>query len=388
MNLSTNHNQNQAFNHNEIQKLCLNNSYCNELDNWFDELDDKTIEIINNNLMKEEDESDNDFISEKLLHKSAPVNLSDDDKEEKTSVNNEEITIKYINVDEIIAGPSDSLTSNELIHNECSIAYFIQVLMEGTTNNKFKSVKTFNSDLTMDKINSIIEYLSWISNVSELLANRIGQEILVYKNEGMPVIIRSSYNFCTKYTQCKNFYSIRETPCCKEHHYVHSLLKYDIDSVVMFLKYIVANNLIMTNEELNNLYLSIKTICFVARHMGKEISYIDHVTKNNSEKFHRNNPIDMSKKKIICMSQRSNHQFKNHNGSHTSRNYENHNNWNSCSSSSWKGKSQPWVERTNSAKIESTNKNGFRKFNRVNIKTNTNKPVTTSTNRYSLLSDY
>lgn len=53
----------------------------------------------------------------------------------------------------------------------------------------------------------------------------------------------------------------------------------------------------MTKEELNNLYLSIKTICYVTRHMEKEISCVDFITKNNSETFHRNNPIDINRKK-------------------------------------------------------------------------------------------
>ena len=276
----------------------------NELDSWFNELDEKTIEIINNNLMKEEEESDNDIL---LDNKHNHVSIDKDNKNELALSDDEvtDITVKYINVDEIIAKCPESLSSNDLIHNVCSIAYFVQVLMEGSANNKFKSLKTFNTDLSLEKIKSIIDYLRWISTISETLAKRIGQEIMCYKNEGIPVIIRSSYNFCTKYTQCKNFYSIRETPVCREHHYVHSLLKYDVDSVIMFLEYIVKNTITMTNEELNNLYLSIKTICFVARHMGKEISYIDHVTKNNSEKFHRNNPIEIiSKKKGVTTTRR------------------------------------------------------------------------------------
>lgn len=259
----------------------INNDACSdELDDWFNELDDKTIEIINKNLIKEEEPD-----KENLIDIKQPPN---DETAEMT---------KCICVDDILKKDPSSFTSNELIQYECSIAYFIQVLMEGSINNKIKSSKIYDNDLTFEKIQSIIEYLEWISLACETLAKKIGQELLVFE-EDKPSIVRSSYNFCIKYTQCKNFYSKYETPNCKEHHYVHSLLKYDIDSVIAFLKYVIKNNIVMSKEELNNLYLSIKTICFVTRHMAKEISYIDYITKNNSETFHRNNPIEINKKKI------------------------------------------------------------------------------------------
>ncbi|XWV25668.1 mg301 protein [Tupanvirus deep ocean] len=265
------------------------NACADELDSWFNELDDKTIEIINNNLINEED-SDNDNASEQ---KTSAVTSDDDD-------DNLENTTKCISVEDILLKDPNTLTSYELIKHECSIAYFVQVLMEGSTiNNKIKSLKPHDSDLTIDKMQSIVEYLNWISISSETLAKRINQELLVYKPDSKPCIVRSSYNFCTKYTQCKNFYSKHETPNCKEHHYVHSLLKYDVDSVIVFLNHVIKNSLSMTKEELNNLYLSIKTICFVTRHMAKEISYIDYITKNNSETFHRSNPIELNKKKNI-----------------------------------------------------------------------------------------
>ena len=101
---------------------------CNsELDNWFNELDEKTIEIINNNLMKEEDEPDNVFISD---NRSDSTMSNDEDRAD--------ITIKCVDIDEILFRRTESLTSDELIHDECSIAYFVQLLMEGASNNKFK----------------------------------------------------------------------------------------------------------------------------------------------------------------------------------------------------------------------------------------------------------
>ena len=253
-----------------------------ELDSWFNDLDEKMVEIINNDLIKEEAADDNES----------------DHSEEITDDNDDPIDAsEYIYVEDILKKNYESLTSNQLIQYECSIAYFIQVLMEGSNVNKIKSYKIHDTNLTFEKLADIVIYLSWISSASEILAKRIGQELLAFVPDNTPSIVRSSYNFCTGCTQCKKFYRKHETPICKEHHYVHSLLKYDVDSVIFFLGQIIKNNVTMNKEELNNLYLSIKTICFVTRHMAKEISYIDYITKNNSENFHRNNPIDLTRKK-------------------------------------------------------------------------------------------
>jgi hypothetical protein len=269
----------------------------NDLGNWFNELDEKTIEVLNESLISEELESGelNDPVElDNSTDMVCPFQMSECDNEDSTE------NTKIIIVDDILDKDPNILSSYEVMQYECHIAYFVQVLMEGSNgNNKIKSNKSYDNELTFDKMQSIVEYLSWISFASEILAKKINQEVLVYNPELKPSIVRSSYNFCTQYTRCKNFYSKHEIPTCKEHHYVHSLLKYDIDSVIIFLNYVVENKFTMTKEELNNLYLSIKTICFVTRHMSKEISYIDYITKNNSEAFHRNNPIDLVKKKIL-----------------------------------------------------------------------------------------
>ena len=166
-------------------------------------------------------------------------------------------------------------------------------------NSKLESIKVSDKLMTVARLTDIIIYLEWISSASEILSNRIKQEILKYvppMDSTIPPIVRSSYIFCIKSTQCKNFYNKDEFPKCKNHHYVHSLLKYDTDSIIMFLKYIIDNGLELTIDQLNNLYLSVKTICFVIRNMQKEICYIHHITKNNSEIYHRCNPIDLCKK--------------------------------------------------------------------------------------------
>lgn len=260
-----------------------------DLEDWFNELDDKSIEIITNNLVKEEELSSVENNEVKLTNESSDT--------------------EYIYIEDILNINMNDLNSNDLIQYQCSVAYFIQVLIEGTSINRIKTLKTHDKELTKDKITDVIQYLKWISNACTILASRINQEILTYtpnKNTCVPSIIRSSYNFCNKYTQCKNFYSKHEIPTCKEHHYVHSLLKYDIESVINFLKFVVEHDVDMSKEHLTDLYLSIKTVCFVSRHMAKEINYIHYITKNNSETFHRNNPMEISRKKNFIKKPRIN----------------------------------------------------------------------------------
>ena len=253
-------------------------------DNNLDELSwsncvDENVEIINNEMVTEE------------------ISVPDNKKNGEIINNSPDSITKYICVEDIMKENLLVLTSNEILQYECSIAYFIQALFEGDTTNKLKSIKKYDNDLTFEKIQSIIEYLRWISNASAILAKKIGREIIPLKNTEPPSIIRSSYNFCSRYTQCKNFYSKQQEPICTEHHYVHSLLKNDVESVMAHLNYICQNKIVLTKENLENIHMSIKTICFVTRHMAKEISYIDYITKNNSEIFHRNNPMDANKKK-------------------------------------------------------------------------------------------
>lgn len=209
---------------------------------------------------------------------------------------------KCICIEDIMKENLNNLTTNEILQYECSIAYFIQALFGGVINNKLKSNKNYDNDLTFEKIESIIEYLQWISNACIFLAKKIGQEIIPFKCTDPPTIIRSSYNFCSMYTHCKNFYSKQQEPTCTEHHYVHSLLRNNIESLIEYLNYVNKNNLPFNKEKTDNINMSIKTICFVTRHMAKEISYIDDITKKNSELFHRNNPINVNKKKSTTKS--------------------------------------------------------------------------------------
>lgn len=349
-----------------IKKNTESNSWFDENDTWCNELDEKTIEIINSNLMTEED-SDND----------------NKDCEVSDEINSNYDNSVCICVDDILEKDPNLLSSNEVMQYECTIAYFVQVLTEESID-KLKSDSFDCGELSADKIKDIIGYYKWISISSDILSRRIKQEPIFNKFEERPTIIRSSYNFCTGYTQCKKFYSKHEKPKCKEHHFVHSLLKCDVDSVIAFLNYILENNIIMSISELNNLYLSIKTICFVTRHMAKEISYIDQITNNNSEFFHRNNPVEFKRgKRDRGISNHSNSVHSNSNNPETLRKS---NSRYGRSNKFYKFKKSPESRSSHPGLHNRENKYGNRNKTSGAFINTSNKPmVITSNNIYSVL---
>lgn len=307
-----------------------------DADSWFDQTPSATMIIT-----KPEDETDQTDNHHQHQH-SRQIDMSgelikeeDSDSDDNTGCfldnddeNDSDDGTQIIFVENILLKDPLTMKANEVIQDQCTIGYFTQVLFEGSPFNKTKQNRdsecghlysTSNStsyspshtmsqstpstvdpckELTIEKLTDIISYLSWISLSAGILADRIQQEHMHFVlDENYPRIVRSSYNFCVKYTQCKNYYTKKEKPTCNEHHFVHSILKYDVDSVIAFLRHIVGKNRLLSWDERESVYSSIKTVCFVTRHMAKEIGYIDYLTKKNSEDYHRSNPIDVTKRR-------------------------------------------------------------------------------------------
>lgn len=217
-------------------------------------------------------------------------------------INNECIS-ETIYVDDILTIDIENLSSHRIINYECLISLYIQTLMEELMQIKTKNINNNIKieNFTPELINYVIEYLSWISISCELLAKRIGQDIYVHEKIKNPSIIRSSYNFCPNYTHCNKFYcsdslqqsntnlSCNKNISCKDHHYVHNLLKLDVDSLIYYLRHLISIKRKPKYEEFANIYSSIKTICYVTRHMVKEINYIEYFSRGKSEYYHKNN---------------------------------------------------------------------------------------------------
>jgi hypothetical protein len=213
-----------------------------------------------------------------------------------------------IYIEDILEINPETLSSCKAIKYECFLSSFIIAIINNSSNKDEKYSYKNTQSLSLNTIKDIITYLKWISRCSEVLAKRIGQTLIEnnFPKDSVPHLIRSSYTFCNRYIQCKDFYNKFEEPTCHRHHYVHSLLKNNTDSIIYFLEYYLEKSkeqnskdqvpeqeghLLISNDDAYNFFLSIKTLIYVTKHMEKEISCIEFMTNNNSEKFHRNNPF-------------------------------------------------------------------------------------------------
>lgn len=290
-----------------------NNRYIDKLEEWFNEISDDEIENI--------DECKTEGGS---IHS----------KDKQCSNNENEIII--IEIDDIIEKNPSQFTSYLLLQYQFKICFYVQNMIDEFllskktkefhscknsthiqetdcdnnftntdniidnctifTNNICKddndSFKTINTDINCNMA-KILPYLNWISLSAEVLANRIGQ--IPIENKFPDMINRSSYNFCYAGDQCKKYYSRYEVPTCKNHHYVHYLLKHDVDSVINFLNNRIATNTGYSEKDINEIKSSIKTVNFVSNHMASEIAHIERTVKCDSEIFHRSNPIEIHK---------------------------------------------------------------------------------------------
>lgn len=197
---------------------------------------------------------------------------------------------EYIYIEDIIEKKINILDSDTLLQYIYIVSQFIKIFLEKSYYDNFLCT---DDNVFMEKIQNIIECLHWMSMTCSELAGRINQKIIDYipnhKNNILS-ISRSSYNFCEKYIQCENFYNKNSIPTCKNHHYVYPLLKYDIESIKICLKSINNSYFETFTKFYNELMISINTICFVSRHMAKELKCskkIDNVCPNF---FHRDNP--------------------------------------------------------------------------------------------------
>lgn len=230
-----------------------------------------------------------------------------DEKETETIIPHDSAIVKYsepldqyvtnanviiVCIDDILQTDIGNMSSFEILRNQCHVAYFIQQIYQQMPDKIYMFSK--------ETLVNIYGYFEYLSKCSSILAERIGQTPLLYRtnHNRKPYIIRSSYSFCNKYTQCRNFYCKITCPTCTDHHFVHNILKHDIDSVMAFLKYMIERNATFTEEDERNFLLSIRTICFVTRHMANEIADIHSLTDKKSENFHRNNPCKIFKNTV------------------------------------------------------------------------------------------
>lgn len=270
-----------------------------ELDTWFVGLDSTEIEVI-----QQDGGSDN------ITNDIENMNNRIDSMLEEMGNNMDNIKCSF-NIEDILEMDYSTMGTIDVIYKQYMIISYIKALIENQSSSYFgnilQSIDVASANVESNEIikgfelfEDISSYLKWIHNSSKNLAERIGQTSTVFHplfdKGGVPLIIRSSYNFCTGAHRCKNFYNKKEMPKCRNHHYVHILLKCDVESLITFINHIISNKIIPLPEQLSNFYLSVKTIWYVIKTMHCEINHVHYDTNGNSEPYHRNNIFDGQKK--------------------------------------------------------------------------------------------
>ena len=232
-------------------------------------------------------------------------NVSFDDKEIRELIE-QDLQIKVdeiVVVEDIINLDITKMKTIDILHYQSYLAYYLHSVFIGSE--KKNNVISMNSAMsgTMNDlpIDYIIGILNWLSKCTTLLAERINQKLISLPEEefterslpkGTQTLVRSFYNFCERGPMCIGYYSLKREPTCTNQHYVHSILKYDIDSIKNFLE----SHRQDYQSFLNDINVSLRTILFVINHMYKEINYIDYYSNGESEKLHRHNPMELPPK--------------------------------------------------------------------------------------------
>jgi hypothetical protein len=250
------------------------------LPKWEDNVDEINIKVI-----EKEKETENDLVIKK----------NQCEIKEKKKYNN--ALIKTYAIDTIFTSDINNAESNKIISWNYIVSKFTLKIIKD---------QDLKKQIDKKKIESIKYYLEYISKFNQILSTRISQSLLKYDFDvNNPIIARSSYKFCSAGAQCKKFYNKHKNPTCKYHHYVHSILKYDVDSVICFLDHSLSNNIILNTEILENIFTSLKTIKYVSKHMKKEMMEIIDVTCNELIFYHRNNPYNQYIKNFKIMKNRN-----------------------------------------------------------------------------------
>lgn len=175
-------------------------------------------------------------------------------------------------IEDILLLDINKLDSITLINYNTYCIYFAQKIF----NDHIENINYIMSDL--------LDYLVWMSRTSSLLSKKIMQP-KIHKDKNKNVIIRSSYIFCDKNIECQNFYG--KAKSCNKHHYVHSLVKNDIDILISFMKNKIENNISFSNNDKLDIAISLKTLYFVFVHMATEANHISN-TYDTFDIAHKN----------------------------------------------------------------------------------------------------
>lgn len=236
------------------------------------------------------DEDSNDTIDENVLKN---ISWADSVEQELSSsmdikvFSNEQKNECNINIENVIYGKIDSLTDINIMDYQTIII-----------NNLRKEIKAVDDKIAEHlDINNLILKLNWLKETSKYLSDKLGQTIVLHKDNDPTILSRSSYKFCNNNFECQYNYNIKKHCGCYARHFVHNLVNADI---VALLEYINMNKTNFSPIIIGEIRKSINTISFVIGHMYEELKNAQTFNFFNSKNNHiERNPKKKNKKIII-----------------------------------------------------------------------------------------
>ena len=144
--------------------------------------------------------------------------------------------------------------------------------------NNYISNKYLNTDIFLKSLNKL-------NFISDILSNKLNlQEIKSKKKNNY--IFKTKYKLCQYKSNCQYNYGNNNNKCMGKH-YVHNILKNDIQNLIIYINSINKNNVIFNNKEIIK---SIKSFKFIIFRMWEELSTLC-IYKDRSEwdDFHKLN---------------------------------------------------------------------------------------------------
>jgi hypothetical protein len=191
------------------------------------------------------------------------------------SVDNEDVNDE---VNKIVKNkPCESINSLILLDNEY---FLIQYISKHIQQYKIKS----------DNIPKYIKYLTWISDASEILSNRLKLPKITKPYSGD--LIKRTYDFCPHRSNCQINYGSKKGKCCAPH-YIHNLVTYDLNMLIKYLEKNKEGSAFVFEQEVFKILKHINTIQFIINQMYLELaSFKNYVVNNEIEKYHHNCKIE------------------------------------------------------------------------------------------------
>jgi hypothetical protein len=191
------------------------------------------------------------------------------------SVDNEDVNDEVSKI--VKYKPSESVNSLILLDNEYFLIQYIS-----------KHIQQYK--IKVDNIPKYIKYLTWISEASDILSNRLKLPKIVKPYNGD--LIKRTYDFCPHRSNCQINYGTKKGKCCAPH-YIHNLVTYDLNMLIKYLEKNKEGGAFVFEQEVFKILKHINTVQFIINQMYLELaSFKNNVINNEIEKYHHNCKVE------------------------------------------------------------------------------------------------